>query len=157
MVITIQNNQITTKLYKKILNLYLYISPFSAHSPGVLSGLIIGNILRIHHLCTERSVRKDFYEKFFLRLHARGYLPSQLTPLFERGLRLASHKPMPSTRNKLLLRSRLQNIQTSTSTTEKNTVIFHIPYNPKDPISWACLLKSHQRPEVLIKFKIIKG
>ena len=56
MVLHISNNRVITRLYKKILNLYLYINPFSAHSPGVLSGLIIGNILRIHHLCTEPTV-----------------------------------------------------------------------------------------------------
>ena len=43
MLLTIQHNQITTKLYEKILNLYLYISPFSAHSPGVLSGLTLSS------------------------------------------------------------------------------------------------------------------
>ena len=100
MVLTIDEKRVTTQLYEKILNLYLYISPFSAHSPGVLSGLIIGNILRIYHLCSDSTTRKDFYVKFFLRLRARGYLPSQLLPLFNRGITLAHTKPMPSTRNK---------------------------------------------------------
>ena len=135
MVITIKNNTITTKLYEKILNLYLYISPFSSHSPGVLSGLIIGNILRIYHLCSESSVRQNYYQKFFLRLRARGYLPSQLIPLFERGIRLANVKPMPSSRNKRLaqLRQQQQNQQFEQS---ENTVFLHLPYHPKDPISW---------------------
>ena len=130
MVITIQNHIVTTKLYEKILNLYLYlyISPFSSHSPGVLSGLIIGNILRIHHLCSDASVCQDYYQKFFLRLRARGYLPSQLIPLFNRGLQLALIKPMPSTKNKRLTRltrqqhHRLQN-------ESPNTAFLHIPYH----------------------------
>ena len=39
--------QITTKLYEKPRNLYLYIPPHSSHPTGVLRGLIFGNILRI--------------------------------------------------------------------------------------------------------------
>ena len=136
MVLTIENNTITTKLYEKILNLYLYISPFSAHSPGVLSGLIIGNILRIHHLCSNDKIRNDFYQKFFLRLRARGYLPSQLIPLFDRGIALAKTKPMPSTKNKQRARQQQQQ-RDSQITTSNNTVFLHVPYHPKDPISWS--------------------
>ena len=137
MVLTIDNTRIITQLYEKILNLYLYISPFSAHSPGVLSGLIIGNILRIYHLCSDPTTRKDFYPKFFLRLRARGYLPSQLLPLFNRGIALARTKPMPSTRNKRRAQRRallLQSIRNTTSTND--TAILNIPYHPKDPVSW---------------------
>ena len=137
MVLTIDDIRIKTQLYEKMLNLYLYISPFSAHSPGVLSGLIIGNILRIHHLCSDSATRKDFYTKFFVRLRARGYLPSQLLPLFNRGIALAHTKPMPSTRNKRRAQRRalqLQLIRNTAST--NNTAILNIPYHPKDPISW---------------------
>ena len=138
MVLTIKNRSVETQLYEKILNLYLYISPFSSHSPGVLSGLIIGNILRIHHLCSDANTKKSFYEKFFLRLRARGYLPSQLIPLFVRGMNLALVKPMPSSKNKRIARLRLQqqqqnNRQLNSST---DTVFFHVPYHPKDPLSW---------------------
>ncbi len=136
MILQIKNGRIVTELYEKALNLYLYISPSSAHSPGVLSGLIIGNILRIHHLCTERTVRKEFYEKFFLRLRARGYQPSQLIPLFERGLKLAIHKPMPSTRNKKLQLLKQQSNLMNNPNKTNDRVILHIPYHPKDPISW---------------------
>ena len=137
MILTIKNRRIETQLYEKVLNLYLYISPFSAHSPGVLSGLIIGNILRIHHLCSDDNTRKNFYEKFFLRLRSRGYLPSQLLPLFNRGINLARTKPMPSTRNKRLAKQRALQLQAVRNRTTLNkTAILHIPYHPKDPISW---------------------
>ena len=137
MILTINNQRIETQLYEKILNLYLYISPFSAHSPGVLSGLIIGNILRIHHLCSDATTRKNFYEKFFLRLRSRGYLPSQLLPLFNRDINLACTKPMPSTQNKHLAKQRALKLQAiRNSMTLNNTAILHIPYHPKHPISW---------------------
>ena len=139
MILTInQERQVATQLYEKMLNLYLYISPFSAHSPGVLSGLIIGNVLRIHHLCSDAATRKDFYQKFFLRLRARGYLPSQLLPLFNRGFSIARTKPMPSTRNKQRARNRLrlQQLQNNSTTTAKDVAIVHIPYHPKNPSSW---------------------
>ena len=146
MVIHIENNVLFTELYEKKLNLYLYISPFSSHSPGVLSGLIIGNILRIYHLCSDDSIRNDFYQKFFVRLRARGYLPSQLIPLFDRGIKLARNKPMPSSRNKRMAQQIRQqhNLQ---STTSKNTVFLHIPYHPKDPIS--CSIQSLFRSKFL--------
>ena len=138
MVLTIRHNKIETQLYEKMLNLYLYISPFSSHSPGVLSGLIIGNILRIHHLCSNSDTKKVFYDKFFLRLRARGYLPSQLIPLFTHGINLALTKPMPSSKNKcrawLLLQQQENNQQ---SNIVRDTVFFHIPYHPKDPLSWS--------------------
>ena len=146
MVLTIDEKRVTTQLYEKILNLYLYISPFSAHSPGVLSGLIIGNILRIYHLCSDSTTRKDFYVKFFLRLRARGYLPSQLLPLFNRGITLAHTKPMPSTRNKRRRHQRALQLQTMRAAEPtKDTAILNIPYHPKDPISWQIqrLFRSH--------------
>ena len=138
MVLTIKDGEIVTQLYEKMLNLYLYISPFSSHPPGVLAGLIIGNILRIHHLCSDAKTKNSFYQKFFLRLRARGYLPSQLIPLFERGRKLAQIKPMPSSKNKrrarLLLQQQQQYNQQSNSSSD--TIFFHVPYHPKDPISW---------------------
>ena len=135
MQLTIKNNSIHTQLYEKALNLYLYISPFSSHSPGVLSGLIIGNVLRIHHLCSNSSTRNEFYQKFFLRLRARGYLPSQLIPLFNRGIKLALNTPMPSSKNKRLKRIQQQEARIRQSNEPNDTAFFHVPYHPRDPIS----------------------
>lgn len=124
-------------MYKKILNLYLYISPFSSHPPGVLSGLIISNILRIHHLCSEAHQRKAYYKQFFMRLRARGYLPSQLLLLFDRGFELAKVISMPSTKNKRLQREAILQQSKSDPNTKSsdNTVILNVPYHPKSPSS----------------------
>ena len=45
--IAIREDRIVTSLYEKAMNLYLYIPTHSAHPPGVLTGLVSGNILRI--------------------------------------------------------------------------------------------------------------
>ena len=157
MILYLKNGKIETTMYEKALNLYLYISPFSSHPPGVLSGLIIGNILRIHHLCSEKKQRIEYYNQFFHRLRARGYLPSQLFPLFQRGFNLSATKPMPSTKNKRLEREasilRLHSDTTTKST--DNTVILHVPYHPKSPNSKT--IQQMFRTQFLGKHKSVAG
>ena len=51
-VLTIENNKITSTLFEKKLNRHLYIPPRSAHPPGVLRGLISGHIYRAYSLCS---------------------------------------------------------------------------------------------------------
>ena len=55
MTITIRGIQIVTSLYEKAMNLYLYILPHSTFYPGVLTGLVSGNILQIHLICSEQD------------------------------------------------------------------------------------------------------
>ena len=43
--LTIEGKQIKSCLYAKPLALHLYIPPHSCHPPGVLSGLVLGNVL----------------------------------------------------------------------------------------------------------------
>ena len=53
--ISITNGKIETTLFKKELNLYLYIPPHSAHAPDVLAGLVIGQVLQFHQLYTRKD------------------------------------------------------------------------------------------------------
>ena len=55
MKISIRDGWIVTSLYEKAMNLYLYIPPHSAQPPEVLTGLVSGNILRIHLLCSDQD------------------------------------------------------------------------------------------------------
>ena len=125
MELIIKSNALSTKMYEKMLNLYLYISPHSAHPPGVLSGLVIGNILRIHHLCSDPNQRMDYYNKFYQRLRARGYLPLLLNTLFQRGFELTTTKPIPSTRNKRQ-RTMLNQTNSLLNKNDNDVAILHI-------------------------------
>ena len=54
MTITIYGDRIVTFLYEKAMNLYLYIPAHSSHPPELLTGLVYGNILRTHSLCSKQ-------------------------------------------------------------------------------------------------------
>jgi hypothetical protein len=45
----------TSNLYEKALNLHLYLSPLSAHPPGLLPGVIHGMLYRIILLTSDRA------------------------------------------------------------------------------------------------------
>ena len=86
MTIQIEEGKKVTTLYtKEPLALYQYIPPNSCHPPGVLTGLVYGQILQIHCLCSKNSNIEKEIRLFFNRLIDRGYLRTKLLPLFEKG------------------------------------------------------------------------
>jgi hypothetical protein len=84
--LSITDKGIHTRIFEKKLNLYLYIPPHSAHSPGVLRGLIIGMISRIYRLTTDWQDKKIAIRDFFLRLANRGYASTALRTHFTAAL-----------------------------------------------------------------------
>jgi hypothetical protein len=76
--LSITKTGIRSRIFKKNLNLYLYIPPHSAHSPGVLHGLIIGMISHIFCLTTDWQDKKIAIRAFFLRLSNCGYASTNL-------------------------------------------------------------------------------
>ena len=86
MTILIREDRIVTSLYKKSMNIYLYIPPHSAHPPGVLTGIVSGNILRIHSLCSEQDDINLRMKQFYERLLVRGYQVDLLIPAFTKGI-----------------------------------------------------------------------
>ncbi len=48
----IEAKKVVASLYAKPMALYLYIPPHLCHAPGVLPGIMYGNVLHIHQLCS---------------------------------------------------------------------------------------------------------
>ena len=86
MTITICKDRIITSLYEKAMNLYLYASLHSAHPPGVLTGLVYGNILRIHSPCSEQDDIDLRMKEFYARMLVRRYQYDFLIPAFTKGI-----------------------------------------------------------------------
>ena len=82
MTIAICKDRIITSLYEKAMNLYLYASLHSAHPPGVLTGLVYGNILRIHSLCSKQDDIDRRMKEFYACLLVCGYQCDLLIPAF---------------------------------------------------------------------------
>lgn len=85
MTITIENGLIVTSLYAKPMALYQFIPPSSCHPPGMLTGLVYGQVLRIFQLCSSERVANKELRLFYKRLINRGYHCDGLLPLFEKG------------------------------------------------------------------------
>lgn len=62
--VTIADGKVETTLYKKLLNLYLYIPPHSAHSPGVIKRFVLGNCYRVYSSCSIKKRHKNIYKRF---------------------------------------------------------------------------------------------
>ena len=107
-------------------SLPIYIPPHSAHPPGVLTGLVIGNCHRIHSLCSDPDDKHTLLKQFFSRLRARGYASDTLAPLFHRAHLLSLATPPPSI-----------NIDPIDESEEKmkRRIFFHLEYHPDSPKS----------------------
>jgi hypothetical protein len=120
--ISISNSKITTTIYEKKQNLYLYIPPHSAHPSGIINGLIFGHILRLHRLCSNKRDIQQKSQEFFTRLIQRGHPPDTITPLFHHAHRKAT--------------TFMTNQHITTAEQPKpptNTVFLHLPFHPHDP------------------------
>ena len=126
MTISIHEGRIVTSLYEKAMNLYLYIPPHSAHSPGVLSGLMSGNILWIHSLCREQGDINLRMKKFYARLLVRGYQQNLIIPAFTKGIIRACA---------FIKRGSTRRCKTGEEEDNKGRFFFHLTYHPRDPTS----------------------
>ena len=117
--ISITNGKISTSLYKKPLDLHLYIPPHSAHPPGLPFGIVHSTLFRIFTLSSDHNNRILRIKVFFKRLQARGYKSDQIKPLF----------------NKAIARAQRYSGPTNRATNDNNTVILHLPFHPNDPPS----------------------
>ena len=118
--ISIRGTHLHTTLFEKLLNLYLFIPPHSAHPPGVLNGLVLGNCHRIYSLCSDATDIHQHLRSFYNRLTARGYKPNDLLSKFARAKKLANEPSLPRAAN----------------TPDSSRVFFHLEYHPYSPPSY---------------------
>ena len=78
-----ENRRNETRLYEKPLNLHLFLPPHSAHPKSVLKGLIMGSVLRICKLTSDKALWPQFTQKLFTQLIARGFKAKTLRPQFQ--------------------------------------------------------------------------
>ena len=124
----IEGNQIKSSLYAKPMALHLYLPPHSCHAPGVLSGLVHGNVLRIHQLCSDETDVIKELKLFLHRLLDRGYQLHQLTPLFQQAMDNAKAYLQRTALDHLRARSKKE-------TAHRRRVFLHLPYHPANPSS----------------------
>ncbi len=124
----VDGKKITSSLYAKPMALHLYIPPHSCHAPGVLSGLVFGNILCIHQLCSNVKVVVKEIKLLLHCLMDRGYQLSQPTPLFQQAMDNAKA---------YLRRSTLDHLQVQSKKKEAHhqRVFLHLPHHPANPSS----------------------
>ena len=135
LIITIEADQkISTRLYEKIDNLYLYLPANSSHSPGNLKGLIYGMVFRTLHLTSSEPIQRIEIRKLYDRLVARGYKPSLLKHIIEQA-----HKKITS--------EQLLSTPSAPATDKREHLFFHTFYHPNDPPS--SVIQHHFRTEML--------
>lgn len=126
MVIYKDGNKLSTDLFEKPMALFLYIPPFSAHPPGVLASLVMGQILRIFTLCSEEDQKKKHLLNFFHRLINRGHVREQLLPLFEKAVTNAESYLKRSDEEKAKKKQ-------AAKATSDSRLFLHVPYHPDNP------------------------
>ena len=118
--ISIKNGQISTSLFEIPIILHLYISPHSAHPPGLLPGIIHSTPSEFLPFVSTQLTK--FYKQrfFFKQLQARGYKSNQIKPLFLKAITRPKRYSGPS----------------NTTNNDHTAVIFHLPFHPNDPPSY---------------------
>jgi hypothetical protein len=138
----IEGKKIVTSSFKKPIALHLYIPPHSCHAPGVLLGMVFGNVLCIHQLCSHATNIVREMKLFFHCLLDQGYQSSLLTPLFQQAINNAKNS---------LWRTALDHVRAKSrkDTAHQCRVFLHLPYHPANPSSksiqklWRDLVATH--------------
>ena len=126
--VSIAGDRLRTTLYEKPMALYLYIPPHSAHPPGILTGHVYGEVLRIHRICMDEDDRANRVKTCYDRLISRGHTRSTLLPLFKKALTNA-RKFLTTSKEERLARKQAKHEET------KRQLYFHVEYHPQGPTS----------------------
>ncbi len=106
--------------------LLLYLHPHSFHAPGVLPGLVFGNILGIHQLCSDAWDVMKKIKLFLHRLLDQDYQLDKLTSLFQKAMDNAKAYLRCTALDHLRAKS-------SKETSHHQQVFLHLPYHPANP------------------------
>ena len=124
--VSIAGDGLHTTLYEKPLALYLYIPPHSAHPPGILTGHVYGEVLRIHRICKDEDDRANRVRTCYDRLLLRGHTSSTLLPLFKKALANARKFLTTSVEERMARKQAKQE-------EAKRQLYFHVNYHPQGP------------------------
>lgn len=122
----IVNGKIETTLFTKPMCLHLYLPPSSCHAPGVNTGTVYGNVLRIYQLCSRPADIEQKLIDFYGHLLDRGHTHDRLRPLFHQAIEnaLAYLRTSPSQRAYRKMRQ---------AEASRRRVYLHVPYHPANP------------------------
>ena len=81
----LRTNKLSSKLYQKANNKYLFIPPFSAHPASVYKAWIEDYIKRIRILCSTDQDYENFRTLFHKRLLERGFQVKHLKGIFSKN------------------------------------------------------------------------
>jgi hypothetical protein len=132
--------------------LYQYISPTSYHPPGALTGLVLGQILRIFQLCSRDEDINSELAAFHHRLLDHGYKATNIIPLLIKGIDNANHYLS-------LTEAQREEAKKARMGHAYEKVFFHLPFHPQNPSSgviqhlWRDLILSPPGEESLNSLK----
>ena len=126
--ISINQSALDITLFEKPLNLYLYITPNSAHPPGMVTGLVHGMMLRIYKLCSNPLDIRRRIKTLLRRLLRRGYEKEFLIPLFSKANDNAKQH-LTRSRDEIKAREDKKLVE------GYRRVFLHLKYHPNDPDS----------------------
>jgi hypothetical protein len=126
--IEIEDGRIVTLLYAKPMALYLYIPPNSSHAPGILTGLVYGQVLQVYQLCLQSKDINTKLAAFYRQLRVRGYHPRQLLLLFKKAINNAcTYLSCMDDEQRFIAKEKKD--------ASKQRVFFHLPFHPQLPPS----------------------
>ncbi len=136
--------------------LYQYIPPSSCHPPGVLTGLIFEQILRIYQLCSLSNDIDKELTLLYQRLLNRGYKPDKLLPLLEKGINNAiTYLSLSPEQREATKKAKIGRLD--------QRIFLHLPSHPQNPPSnciqhlWRDLVFSQPGQEELTKLTNWEG
>jgi hypothetical protein len=126
--IKIIDKRFVTLLYAKPMALYLYIPPNSSHAPGIFTGLVYKQVLRIYQLCSQSTDIDIELASFYCCLLARGHHPRQLIPLLKKVVDNAcTYLSHMDDQQRFIAQAKEAALQ--------QQIFFHLPFHPQLPPS----------------------